>query len=574
MSGARPLPLVLILLSPFGVALFPVVHLAGINIGLITDAQIAGAIAATVAATAVVFALAWRASRALDFAAVATSLIAIFFFGYGRIYEPLMKSTQGWPVLGDRDVLHLVLMIVGLAVVSISIRVCWRNPAIVGPVQLCLSVAAFVALLPSSFVLVRDFEHHADDTSKSLPEWIAGGDPFEPAEPLEHASAERPDIYYIILDGYTRHDVLAERFGYDNSGFLEQLEERGFYIAERSHSNYALTFLSLASSLNYRYMNDIANGMLARGDLSRQPFHSMIQRPRAAELLKSKGYRYVTISTHWAGTERSAIADQSFEFSPIFSGEFANMLIRTTLLRPLAPGVAELHLFTFDKLAEIPAIVGPTFAFVHFILPHSPFVFDREGNIKRNHSLVQFAAPVTKATPEAIASERGRLIEQIEEANERTTSRSAQSRWSEDPMQVAGARPPKVASGYVDQVIYTNRRILEAIDVILAEGEADPIIILQGDHGTATSGRGAKGPHPRERLAILNALRVPKKMRKKLRADMTPVNTFRLIFNHLFDADLERLQDRSFYSWYDNTYLVEAVPPRELRQRPSGARRP
>src|SRR5690606_20870239 len=66
-----------------------------------------------------------------------------------------------------------------------------------------------------------------------------------------------PDVYYIILDGYPRADILAERYGYDNSEFLEGLESRGFYIADGSHSNYGQTILSLTSSLNMDYLDTL-----------------------------------------------------------------------------------------------------------------------------------------------------------------------------------------------------------------------------------------------------------------------------------------------------------------------------
>jgi len=62
-----------------------------------------------------------------------------------------------------------------------------------------------------------------------------------------------PDIYYIILDQYPRYDVLEEKYGFDNSEFNNHLTELGFYIADRSFSNYSLTELSLASSLNFQY---------------------------------------------------------------------------------------------------------------------------------------------------------------------------------------------------------------------------------------------------------------------------------------------------------------------------------
>jgi hypothetical protein len=40
-----------------------------------------------------------------------------------------------------------------------------------------------------------------------------------------------PDVYYFILDSYTRADLLKEAYGYDNSPFLDALRERGFYVA-------------------------------------------------------------------------------------------------------------------------------------------------------------------------------------------------------------------------------------------------------------------------------------------------------------------------------------------------------
>jgi hypothetical protein len=38
---------------------------------------------------------------------------------------------------------------------------------------------------------------------------------------------EPPDIYYIILDGYGRSDVLKNEYGYDNSDFLNASEGFG-----------------------------------------------------------------------------------------------------------------------------------------------------------------------------------------------------------------------------------------------------------------------------------------------------------------------------------------------------------
>src|SRR5688572_17659251 len=58
--------------------------------------------------------------------------------------------------------------------------------------------------------------------------------------PLERKTADvvqvesdvnSPDIYYIILDAYTRSDVMKDDYGYDNSAFIDSLQDMGFYVA-------------------------------------------------------------------------------------------------------------------------------------------------------------------------------------------------------------------------------------------------------------------------------------------------------------------------------------------------------
>jgi hypothetical protein len=50
-----------------------------------------------------------------------------------------------------------------------------------------------------------------------------------------------PDIYYIIVDGYARADVLREYYEFDNSEFLNGLEKRGFTVNDSSRANYYWT---------------------------------------------------------------------------------------------------------------------------------------------------------------------------------------------------------------------------------------------------------------------------------------------------------------------------------------------
>ena len=553
----------LFLLSPIGIALFPVLNLATANANLITLSQLIQAAAIVfLVAGSIVGLVAW-VSRSIPYTTAVTTIAAILFFSYGWIYEWLTPVVSDSQIIGNPVFAHGSLMALAFAILVTSARKLWLIRERLGPFQVSLAVTAFVALAPSLFTLAGNPGFAKPSAAEGLPDWLSLGYEFEVVPPLEKETIERPDIYYIILDGYSRHDTLMDLLGFDNSDFLAQLEDRGFFVARESHSNYALTFLSLASSLNLRYVNDIGEAILESGSLSRAPFYSLIQEPVAAHFLKSKGYQYVTISTLWSGTETSPIADHRYEYSRIFSGEFSNMLSRTTMLRPLVPGVAEQHLFTFEKLAEIPLIAGPTFSFTHFILPHSPYVFDRNGGITDDHSLVQFAKPVTNASTSAIDSARTRIADLAASARDPKNQAIpwAEFAWPDGDNE----NPPKELSGYLEQVRFVNRKIIESIDHIIANSPVSPVIILQGDHGTATTqGSLEKGPHPRERMPILNAYRVPDKVRRRLHERMTPVNTFRVLFSSMFDADFPRLADASFYSWYGNTYLFREVPQETL----------
>ena len=65
------------------------------------------------------------------------------------------------------------------------------------------------------------------------------------------------DIYFIVLDGYGRADILANIYQYNNQPFINKLKVRGFYVAEDSYANYNQTRLSIPSSLNMEYMQNI-----------------------------------------------------------------------------------------------------------------------------------------------------------------------------------------------------------------------------------------------------------------------------------------------------------------------------
>ncbi len=115
---------------------------------------------------------------------------------------------------------------------------------------------------------------------------------------------------------------------------------------------------------------------------------------------------------------------------------------------------------------------------------------------------------------------------------------------------------PEYQSGYIGQLQYVNKRVIQAVDAILQQSRRPPVIILQGDHGSRMNvdWDSLKNTDLREPFSIFNAYYVPDKTRAALYDTITPINSFRVLLNTLFGGKYAHLPDRSFYSTYDQPY--------------------
>jgi len=313
-----------------------------------------------------------------------------------------------------------------------------------------------------------------------------------------------PDIYYIVLDRYASMNTLEEIYNFDNSEFIDYLVNRGFYVASESRCNYPTTYMSLASSLNMEYLNYLTD-KVGEESTDKTVVYRMLENYKVWRFLKSKGYKFVHFGTWWNPTSKNKYADMNF--NRLLIPEFSMILYKTTMFYPIGAAFGfdaqkeqwKRVLYKFDKLLEMPNIKGPTFVFAHFLLPHDPFVFDRNGNF------------VTR-------------FEQKKNSTE---------------------------VNYVNQLIFTNNKLKILIDELLSKSEVSPIIILQSDEGPHPHVNFEAVDKPRTlnaRIRIFNAYYLPGNGKNALYKSITPVNSFRLIFNLYFGANFELLEDESYIS--------------------------
>lgn len=340
---------------------------------------------------------------------------------------------------------------------------------------------------------------------------------------------ENPDIYYIILDGYARADILEELYGFDNSGFIGDLKEKGFIIPINNHSNYPKTTFSITSTLNMDYIQNIAPG------LDKSYFwwlmSPLINYSQTRVMLEEIGYESVSLGVDWTITNNKT-TDIYYSSSPIQVSEFANYVLHNTalvIIRPLLDKIAyvpssydshrELLLSNFDTLSDISELPGPQFVFVHLLSPHPPFVFDKEGN---------------EIDPDQIFS-----------LNDHDSFDQKQ-------------RFINYREGYSGQVHFINKKLIQLVDDIIAKSDIPPIIILQADHGPGmyVDFSSAENTCLHERFSPFAAYYLPKIDKNTIPSGITPVNLFRIIFNEYFETNLPLLEN-SYYFSKDPFYLYQ-----------------
>jgi hypothetical protein len=340
-----------------------------------------------------------------------------------------------------------------------------------------------------------------------------------PVDPNLVAPANPPDVYYFILDSYGRDDVLDLAYDYDNTEFLNALKERGFYVGACSQSNYVRTEISLASSLNMMYLPELDDEFKPESTARRTLWNSL-KHSAVRFNFEGLGYKTINFSTGFAWNELDD-ADIFIAPPPFTSGlsEFEGLFLRTTFARyaqdfgwvdpdaVMGQAFRDRFINIFNNMDDVANMPEPTFAYVHVISPHPPFVFDPEGN--------------PTYPPDF---------------------------WNEQRQYPYAM----YAKGYTNQLTYLNKKTLEAIDVLLAESETPPIIIIQGDHGPWMQ------PKDR-RMWILNAYYLPEH-NDELYPTITPVNTFRLVFNAYFGGNYDMLKDVSYFSPVPKLYDFSEIP--------------
>ena len=502
------------------VSLIPILHLYNANFGLVRDNEVAQTAIGMLAATTLGYLLAKPLTPNPHKRAFYLSLASLAFSTSGHLYSLFVmpQSLFIWTIAS------------ACAATAIAIACARFIPQqnyahLTTPFNLiatALLALQIISLLAASLAAQR----FADANSPGNQTWQEQASSEKALD-----SPQRPDIYYIIPDGYPSDARLLYEIDYDNSQFTNALQERGFVIAPHAQSNYAYTVLSLPSILNMQFFNENPTQFSDRDYLQLSTANNAV-----ARRLKQLGYTYVQLLSGYlyispnadivldytpAGPIDIAVANGSLPTQDLVEHDltkgaapknlhirqpFAQLFLDSTALRivrsqleklspqasstPYKRKTAERFLATIDSINAIVKMPEATFTIMHLLEPYSNVTFNANGDIIPNNT-----------------------------------------------------KPSR--DQYIAELPFVNSQFLRLIDTIINGSQHQPIIIFQADHGSGASlkrfGNGEDGGVAYDAYA---SYYLPDAQTLDLPSPFTLVNSFPLLLNHLFGLDLALQDDR------------------------------
>ena len=488
-------------LHPFLFAIYPIFELRNYNITYVDSATLVRPVLLSLLATAVIWAITRLFTREWQKSGIIVTLIVVLFFTYGHVFIQIESTFR-------EMIRHRYLILIFAAVFLLSCWfVFWRMKKTDTLINFLTAVGTFLAVISVGRSIQHDYSvyqsareiHEAMDAYREDASSSNGG--------------ERPDIFLILLDAHTSAYALQKYFHYDESAFIKQLRDMGFYVAECAQSNYPVTRLSVTSTFYANYHQEP----------TLYPLYSSL----AIETLRLQGYRIITFENRSNGhfdfaedlrLSRNQILTGKIDLAGGLS-EFEFQLLETSFARiifdipQLIPSFDlakqketeyyehyQQTFFILNELKRLPSDVeGPKFVFAHFLVPHPPFIFTQQGDFY----------------------------------------------WNDDDV-----------DGYVSNIQFIDQRIIDSIKEIIATSKTPPVIILMGDHGASGV---PKLETPESRMSILNAYYTSDAAKEHLYPSITPVNSFRVVFNNYFGTDYPLLEDVAYHTGRPGDFAPENI---------------
>jgi hypothetical protein len=490
-------------LHPFLFGTYFILFLYGQNIGELSPKDMLGPLVINLLLTAILLLVFAIFIKDYFKRALVLSVFIVFFYSYG-FYFDLLKFVIGLNLNSKNYLLSLVSYLILFSLFAFIIL---RSRRDYHKLHLVLNGVISIMIIVNMVQIGTYLFKETGSTQKTVEEskWEL---------PKSSLPTVLPDIYYIILDGYTSSPVLAKYYGFDNREFEKYLSGKEFYIAKKSLTNYTFTYQSMAASLNMEYIDTLIPGV-DKTSRNYRPLQDLINANRVSRILKSAGYKIIFYGSGYKPTKFNPMADKNVIGKTGLS-EFAMAILERSVLKSYFSTFAKLRKriavsSLFDALFQGIAESGPKFVFAHIYSPHPPFVFDEKGG------------PIADSDSSTI-------------------------NWGNQAQ-------------YVSEMKWVNHNVERILERLLEKSSSRPVIIIQGDHGSLIEGR-SEIDNLLSRASILNAFLFPESCVDNLYESISPVNSFRVLFNCIFKTHYSLLDENVYWTNMWEPYQYKKVTDR------------
>ncbi len=440
--------------------------------------------------TLLLFGILLLMSKKIRFTGIVSFFIASWYFFFGAIKDGLtisIPSISGYSVL-------LPLLITITILLGLFIR---KKIILQEKITLYLNILIIVYCLIDvgilSFKNINKKEIHPD-TSISFNIDIV---------------KEKPNLYYFLFDEYAGYKNLQDSFGFKNDKLYNHLKANGFVELPIS-PNYAMTTFCMSSIFNMKYVQPLKD----TNNMTFADYQERLREIRNATVFNSfekMGYAVHNFSIFDVKDQKS-LETNSFVLN--HSQLLNHKMLHNRILKDLS------HLFVFGKygLNFFRKLIfnenevynksvekgflkilnekkqQPNFVYAHFLMPHSPILFDSLGN---------------------------RISDQIVAQNTIT---------------------PSLTKGlYLSYLKYTNSKIITFADEIIKK-DSCAIVVIMSDHGYRDwLTRNEYQPYSFYNMCFVRNI---KKEISSPSPQLTNVNFFRLFFNDYYNQSIPYVKDR------------------------------
>jgi hypothetical protein len=478
------------------ISIFFVLHGALENFGFIPFTDALALVFAYIGLTLIIGSLVWLLFRDMRATAIGTTALLAFFFFYEAFIQFLIKRFPHRFFTSSA-----FLLAVGLFALIATFIYLKKNKRPFPRLYLFLNATLLIYILVDTGGLVLKLRHP----------------PVNPLSVYSFAKVEttppctacaKPDVYFLLFDEFASTLALKEQSNFDNSSLDSFLIGQGFHINPYSSANYNFTPFSMASILNMSYIE----GLKYPNRIVAEDYAHSFQLIRDNEVIKvfsREGYEVKNFSIFdLAGQPTEAWQS----FLPLKTrlitartlAERLNKSINALLVRYLGiryfvvQEYMKYHSSNEEFLKRVASEADrrnnkPRFLYAHFMMPHSPFLFDSSGLRKTDEQIYAQMSTDTAA-------------------------------FHRD---------------YLSYLQYTNKR-LESLVLHIRQSAPDAVILLCGDHGY----RGwAEKDEPGFQFQNLNAVFFPDHDYTRWNKKRSMVNQFRIVFNQLFQTRYPMLKD-------------------------------